>query len=788
MGSFLQQVLTILTTSPGNLVYHAVLAFSIAGALQASVSQWRGPEFLPGRRMAVGLGLLLVAQLALFAVTGLAWQGVLNSQSVLPPLDRAITLLSLVIIIWLWAYPEPTRSADAASVLLSLLILTMTVFTVVWWGNQSGEKYFNGTWPDFISSSTALLLVLVGCLILIIRRPGGWEVGFVFFGLQALGQAGHILAPLTDNDYPGTVRLTQMAGYPLLLLLSQRFGPSQAVAGVSDQVKIDEKRKYRTDPKIIEEFLSLASKPSQLGIYEGITRLVIQLSQADICLLVSSPDRDGQLTYHCGYDRIREQPIKEFILNESQSPVLSNALKRGRSLRLPPIRTSLDMQGLSQVLALKQGIGHLMVVPITQTEQSLWMGLVLLSPYSDRIWTSEDQAYLLSFTDLLAHILHHEQLQPAAQTELQQTHETLQAARAQLEEYQRENYELLAQLEAARNLADQEHARAESLAAFVSAQESDQEMIARLEAEIKSLKEAPHAGQLISPSVVEQLYRELNSAKEETNRLKKALAAADQQIIDQEFKKKRSPDNEQAEVIASISQELRQPMSSIVGYTDLLLGESVGILGALQRKFLDRIKAATERMGGLVNDLIQVTTLENGKYELTPETVNLNTVIDEAVASSVTQLREKNITLRVDLPEQLPHLNADRDALQQILIHLLQNASLATPVDGEISLCARIEDRDIQPGYVLIQVSDSGGGIPSEELPRVFSRLYRADNPLIQGVGDTGVGLSIVKTLVEAHGGRIWVDSEIGRGSTFSILLPLAVDVPAGNGRGDLSA
>jgi signal transduction histidine kinase len=186
--------------------------------------------------------------------------------------------------------------------------------------------------------------------------------------------------------------------------------------------------------------------------------------------------------------------------------------------------------------------------------------------------------------------------------------------------------------------------------------------------------------------------------------------------------------------------------------------------------------------------LVQVTALENGKYELTPETVNLNTVIDEAVASSVTQLREKNITLRVDLPEQLPHLNADRDALQQILIHLLQNASLATPGDGEISLCAHIEDRDIQPGYVLIQVSDSGGGIPSEELPRVFSRLYRADNPLIQGVGDTGVGLSIVKTLVEAHGGRIWVDSEIGRGSTFSILLPLAVDVAAGNGRGDLSA
>ena len=217
-------------------------------------------------------------------------------------------------------------------------------------------------------------------------------------------------------------------------------------------------------------------------------------------------------------------------------------------------------------------------------------------------------------------------------------------------------------------------------------------------------------------------------------------------------------------------------MSSIVGYTDLMLGESVGILGAMQRKFLERIKASTERMGGSLDDIIRMATIERGLLEITPEAVNLGMVIDEAIAACATRFLEKNINLRVSLPDQLPQMKADRDALQQILLHLLQNAGTVTPPEGEICLHTRIEKQEQEPGFVLIQVSDSGGGIPVEDLSRVFSRLYRADNPLIQGLGETGVGLSIVKSLVEAHDGRVWVDTERGKGATFSILLPLAVE------------
>ena len=233
------------------------------------------------------------------------------------------------------------------------------------------------------------------------------------------------------------------------------------------------------------------------------------------------------------------------------------------------------------------------------------------------------------------------------------------------------------------------------------------------------------------------------------------------------------PVDEDEAVIAALIQELRQPMASITGYTDLLLAETAGIIGALQRNFLERIKGAIERMQGIMNDLAQMTDLQSSPPALAPESINASVLIDEALAVISSQLRSKNITLRVDMPDELPEIQADHDALQQIVMHLLQNAGSVTPTEGTIGLKLRVQPDDRGLPAMLFQVTDTGGGIASEDLPRVFSRRYRADNPLIQGVGDTGIGLSIARTLVEAHQGRIWVESIPGQSSTFSVLLPL---------------
>jgi signal transduction histidine kinase len=294
-------------------------------------------------------------------------------------------------------------------------------------------------------------------------------------------------------------------------------------------------------------------------------------------------------------------------------------------------------------------------------------------------------------------------------------------------------------------------------------------------------KEKRELGQTLAATAPNssQLEDELRQTLKEAAHLQNQLAAAEMKLIEYEQRPSgiTGIPSDQAEVIASLSQELRQPMSSIVGYADLLLGESVGILGALQRKFIERIKASTERIGSLIDDIIQITTLETGLKKLKTEPVDLNLIIDNAMAYTSSQLREKNIALRIDIAKSLQPIQVDREAMQQIMIHLLQNAGAATPVEGTISLRVRTNKEGNQE-YVLIQVSDTGGGIPEADLPRVFSRLYRAENVLIQGVGDTGVGLSIAKALTEAQGGRIWVETEMSVGSTFNVQLPIQTEKP----------
>jgi len=243
---------------------------------------------------------------------------------------------------------------------------------------------------------------------------------------------------------------------------------------------------------------------------------------------------------------------------------------------------------------------------------------------------------------------------------------------------------------------------------------------------------------------------------------------------------------ENADVITSIAQELRTPMSSIVGYTDLLLSESVGILGALQRQFLQRVQANIERLTHLINDLVSITRLDSEGFRLEAVTVDMLEVVEDAITAASSRFRERNITLHMNLDDALPPLRADRDAMHQVIMQLLSNAYLASPTDGTVSISATYVEDFVPPvveeaaplpeplSGIRVSITDQGGGVPPEEQRRVFGRLYRADNPLIEGLGDTGVGLSIARALVEAHHGRIWLDSQPGRGSTFAFVVPLA--------------
>jgi len=396
----------------------------------------------------------------------------------------------------------------------------------------------------------------------------------------------------------------------------------------------------------------------------------------------------------------------------------------------------------------------------------------LLSPYSNRLWSAEDQAFLANIAVSLVPIIQRGQRMSTLEINSEQTKQALDVAQSRISDLDQRNNDLLKQMDLVKADAQEGLSQAEDLAEMRKMQQETQQALEKLKQENEELR-ALKTPKKTSSAPSAQMENELRLTLEEVARLQNQLAEANMRIVEAEKGSVATHSQEQAEVVASISQELRQPMSSIVGYTDLLLGESVGILGTLQRKFVERVKASTERIGSLIDDLIQVTTLETGLNELKPEPVNLDIIIDNAMTYTSSQIREKNISMHLDLPKNVSPIYADREALQQILIHLLQNAGAASPIEGTIHLKVQTKEEENKE-YVLIQVSDTGDGIAPEDLTRVFTRLYRADNVLIQGVGDTGVGLSIAKTLTEAQKGRIWVDSKPGVGSTFSVLLPIA--------------
>jgi two-component system phosphate regulon sensor histidine kinase PhoR len=237
---------------------------------------------------------------------------------------------------------------------------------------------------------------------------------------------------------------------------------------------------------------------------------------------------------------------------------------------------------------------------------------------------------------------------------------------------------------------------------------------------------------------------------------------------------------DQLETVATMARELRTPMTAIINYVDLLLSEAVGIVGGAQRKFLLRIKAAAEQMIQMTNDLAREASTEEQWISPKRQVVHVGELIERAVAGSTIQLEDRAITLDIDLPEDLPTVEADPDYLRRVLTNLLSNACLASSEGGRIEVwAAQSNGLPFEPGpmelngdgFVIVSVRDTGGGLSDDALSRIFDRARPSRTP--QGLGESGAGLALVKTLVEAHGGRLWVESENGVGTTFSFVLPV---------------
>ena len=218
--------------------------------------------------------------------------------------------------------------------------------------------------------------------------------------------------------------------------------------------------------------------------------------------------------------------------------------------------------------------------------------------------------------------------------------------------------------------------------------------------------------------------------------------------------------------VANVSHELRTPLTTIKGYAETLLDGALKEDVAFQ--FVQVIKRHTDRLTKIVEDLLMLSRIETKEFQLKMEVIPLPNFVDDVLEFVKEPAEKKRISLsRREIPSSLV-VQADRSYLEQILINFLDNAIKYTPEGGRVIVSAAEKDsKDIQ-----FSVEDNGIGIPKEDLSRIFERFYRVDKGRSKELGGTGLGLSIVKHLVQAHGGRVWVESQLGKGSTFYFTLP----------------
>ncbi|MGH7428348.1 MAG: ATP-binding protein, partial [Candidatus Methylomirabilaceae bacterium] len=238
--------------------------------------------------------------------------------------------------------------------------------------------------------------------------------------------------------------------------------------------------------------------------------------------------------------------------------------------------------------------------------------------------------------------------------------------------------------------------------------------------------------------------------------------------LEESHRKLQELDRVKSDFLLSVSHELRTPLTAIKGSVDNMLDGITGRLTELQQRYLTRVQTNADRLVRLINDLLDLARIEEGRVRVTPTLFSLGGLASEVLDTLRPVATEKGLELGLIGQDDQSLVHADRDKVGQVLLNLIGNAIKFTASGGRVDVELTGEDEE----RAGVRVTDTGEGIPPEELPRIFDKFYQVQLGIQAKAKGTGLGLSIAKSLVELHGGRIWADSQLGRGSTFSFTVP----------------
>jgi len=280
---------------------------------------------------------------------------------------------------------------------------------------------------------------------------------------------------------------------------------------------------------------------------------------------------------------------------------------------------------------------------------------------------------------------------------------------------------------------------------------------------------------LMKPLNLDELIIRIRKVLEERQRFVRLKDFADK--LEKANQELRKIDAMKSEFVSVASHELRTPLAAIKNSVQLMLSGKTGEINENQVKFLSMAERNINRLTNILNDLLNLSKIESGKIELKFENVELKGLIELTASSLRPQADGKSIQIEVEVPEQIPAVYGDPEKIEQILTNIIGNSIKFTAEGGKILITAKLLSPEKEGGprhTVAVYVKDTGIGIPPEHLDSIFEKFHQVEGSLHRSVSGTGLGLAITKGLVEAHQGKIWVESEVGKGSTFTFTLPIS--------------
>lgn len=794
----LQQIGQLLSEPPGSIIYQLVTLLAIQAVFGISFSQWwRNRSDPSAMKAAIVSGALVIWRVVLLLLSLFFLNSQINALIILPPLEMAAHIVTAVLLVWAFL-PASQKHPHLQNTILGISLFITGImyisYAVQWRGMALTGVRYSSTLQWTVWSLLLIIIYAYGTSL--VWRHGRTRITLfpyilgIMLVLVIAQFANTAIQPAAEYTPAAWIRLGYLIIFPLWAVQIYRQTVLPLLA--ARQINAPTVQQLANTLQSATKVITPVAPNGRLHQAVSLSEQLIDAAFVGIGLL----SHDGQQIYitsnlpQSGTNAPRAWQLK--VTDWEPMTEIIN-YRKGMIFR-PNEQHARQRYAFYETLGIGS-MGSLMAFPLVERNRAIGL-LFLAQSLGQSRWSERDELLAPFLADFVAQALGNSQQRQIDIREAVTTAVSTQTtANGRLIALEEERDKLQAELETAIARSQQAEQRAASaakraaiLAESLQQYEDDSgasqgDYIATLEAQVESLQESlieaeeamamASAGEGgLSPEwvmmTITRYSGQLEEAQARIMALEKELAQRDT--------------NQPNDLLVSLIQELRTPLTSIAGFADLLLSETMGILGSKQRDLLQRIKANTERLNGLLDQLLQIATNHPPTLHPAEELVDVGAVIETAVNGVITQIREKNLHLDLDIDPDLPPLAVDQTTLYQIMTHLLGNACQASHNDGRITVTAHANAIADSPArlnnqidFLQVDIKDSGNGIDHNDLAHVFDAHYKAEHPLIAGLGDTGAGLSVAHTLTTANGGRLWVESEMGEGSTFSLLFPIPV-------------